>query len=112
MRRRRGKITSRSKTKESKTMNQQVIDKLIAAGGNRWQKSGMDRIYFKASQLGLDYSCYKTGNISSATFNGERISNSEANRMYSAKTYYNVMTNTVVSDNNTLKLAIESIIND
>jgi len=93
-------------------MNQQVIDKLIAAGGNRWQKNGMDRIYFKASQLGLDYSCYKTGNISSATFNGERISNSEANRMCAAKTYYNVVTNTVVSDNSALKAAVDSIINN
>lgn len=91
-------------------MNQQIIEKLLAAGGSRWQKNGMDRIYFNASQLGLDYTCYKTGNISSATFNGERISNSEANRMYCSKTYYNVVTGTVVSDNNTLRAALEEVI--
>jgi|GEM_PF-2872116 len=54
--------------------------------GNRWQKNGMDRIYFNdlATWFGLELSYYKTGNICSATLDGERISNNSA-RHYLSK---------------------------
>ena len=54
-------------------------------GGNLWEKYGHRRIYFDAADIarygGLDWGTYKTGNISSATLNGEKISNSEAKRI-------------------------------
>ena len=91
-------------------MNQTIIDIMISKGGKRWQKNGMDRIYFKAGQLGLDCEFYKSGNISGAKFQGERISNSEAGRMKASITYYNVLTDTIVSDNETLKKAVEKFV--
>jgi len=54
--------------------------------GNRWQKNGMDRIYFNglAEWYGLRCTYYNTGNISSATLNGERISNNSARKIGAA----------------------------
>lgn len=54
--------------------------------GNRWQKNGMDRVYFNnlAEWYGLRLSYYNTGNICSAELNGERISNNSA-RHYLSK---------------------------
>jgi hypothetical protein len=37
--------------------------------------------------VGLDVGYYKTGNIQSASLNGERISNAEAGRLLSAKVW-------------------------
>jgi hypothetical protein len=57
-----------------------TIENLLAIGGKRWQKNGKDRIYINdwASFVGLDTSHYNTGNISSASWQGEPISNSQA----------------------------------
>lgn len=64
---------------------QEQIAILTGFGGSHWQKYGKDRVYFDAaaiaSRQGLDWSNYKTGNISSARLNGEKISNSEARRI-------------------------------
>ena len=51
--------------------------------GNRWQKNGKDRLYFNdlPRLYGLCTNHYHTGNISSATLDGETISNSEARRI-------------------------------
>lgn len=61
--------------------------KLEKLGFKRWQKNGMDRFYINATKLGLEYTTYKTGNVCSAWFRGDAISNCEARRMLSAKTY-------------------------
>lgn len=63
-----------------------ALKALTAAGGTLWEKSGMRRIYFNnlAALMGLSISYYKTGNISSARHNGERISNGAAGRMLSS----------------------------
>ncbi|MFB6805503.1 hypothetical protein [Streptomyces sp. NPDC056387] len=60
-----------------------TAETLTAIGGNRWQKNGMDRIYFDnpAQLAGLETSHYKSGNISGATWQGERISNSQAHQL-------------------------------
>jgi len=54
-------------------------------GGSLWEKHGHRRIYFEganiAQQQGLDWASYNTGNISSATLNGDKISNSECRRI-------------------------------
>lgn len=73
-------------TKEEK------IEAAIKAGGKRWQKGTMDRIYFNAPALGLECEYYKSGNVRSATFNGEDISNKKAGGMLFAKSYIDVVT--------------------
>lgn len=78
-------------TKEDK------ITRLEALGGNRWQKHDKDRIYFNpedlANILGYKWELYNTGNISYATLDSEKISNSEMKRVLSdlrCKLYYDV----------------------
>lgn len=57
--------------------------------GNRWTKAGHDRIYFNdlATWYGLRLDHYKTGNISYAELDGERISNNSARQIASALGY-------------------------
>lgn len=86
------------------------IDELTAKGFKRWQKNGMDRMYINASTLGLICSYYKTGNVRDAYFNGESISNSEARRMLSAKTYIDLKKKVLVSDNCNLTQAAAQLI--
>lgn len=72
--------------------------------GNRWTKKG-DRLYltdaFMLSAIGLEYECYKTGNICSATLNGEHISNSKATKIASflrfAKIYVDLESGEIVN---------------
>lgn len=60
-----------------------TIETLTAIGGNRWTKNGHDRIYFNGVSgfAGLETTNYKTGNIASATYKGETISNSQAYKL-------------------------------
>src|SRR5690606_40070996 len=57
-----------------------TVETLVAIGGNRWTKGNYDRVYFNgwAKFIGLEIERYKSGNIYSASLNGEPISNSEA----------------------------------
>ncbi|MBR1750916.1 MAG: hypothetical protein IJ740_08560 [Ruminococcus sp.] len=69
------------------TITEKSIDELQSMGAKRWTKNGHDRLYLSgagAKIMGLEVSTYKSGNISSATLNGEGISNSEALRIMSA----------------------------
>lgn len=71
---------------EAKTPSKdQLIEKLIEMGANRWTKFGKDRLYFNSREFmensGFEYDSYKTGSIRSAYINGERISSSEATRI-------------------------------
>jgi len=74
------------------------IQRLVKIGGNEWIKGEHHRVYFnsdvQAKMIGLSCSCYKTGNISSATLNGEVISNCEAKRILSSigKLWYDAKT--------------------
>ena len=64
------------------------IKALEKKGFNRWTKGDMDRLYFnieKSEYLDVDY--YKSGNVSSAYLNGERISNAEAYRLMAVKCF-------------------------
>ncbi len=60
-----------------------TAEAMVAIGGSRWVKNGMDRVYINdwARFIGLETSHYNTGNIASAKLDGERISNSEAGRL-------------------------------
>lgn len=86
-------------------MTNEKIRELEGMGFKRWQKGEFDRLYINADQLGLECKYYKTGNIKSACFGGDEISNSEAYRMKAAKTYIDVATGEVFSTNKTLKKA-------
>ena len=59
------------------------VETMTAIGGNRWTKNGMDRVYLNDWEhfAGLNVSRYGTGNISSASYQGEGISNSQAYKL-------------------------------
>lgn len=69
-------------------------DTMTAIGGSRWTRNGLDRVYLNGwtQFIGLETTNYKSGRISSATLNGEEISNGEAYRLAGAvdKVYYDV----------------------
>jgi hypothetical protein len=68
------------------------IETMTAIGGRRWQKNGMDRVYLNDFQTvpGLELDHYKSGSISYATLDGEKVSNSEGGRLATAvdKVYF------------------------
>lgn len=84
-------------------MTEQRIRELERLGFKRWMKGNLDRLYINAVQLGLNCEYYKTGNIKYAEFQGHEISNCEARRMKGAKTYIDLKTEKVYSDNDLLK---------
>jgi hypothetical protein len=59
------------------------IETMTAIGGSRWTKAGHDRVYINgwAAFAGLETSHYGTGNIASASYQGETISNSQAAKL-------------------------------
>ncbi|MDH6710936.1 hypothetical protein P3T27_007687 [Kitasatospora sp. MAA19] len=63
-----------------------TADMVVALGGRRWQKNGMDRVYISdwAEFAGLDVSYYGSGNVSGATLRGRAIANSRAGRLLGA----------------------------
>ena len=60
-----------------------TIETMTAIGGNRWTRNGHDRVYLNdwADFAGIETHHYKTGNISSAYYQGEAISNSQAGKL-------------------------------
>lgn len=56
-----------------------TVDTMTAIGGRHWQKNGMDRVYLNdwPEFAGIKTSRYNTGNIASASYQGEGISNSQ-----------------------------------
>lgn len=54
-----------------------TVDTMVAIGGRRWQKNGMDRVYINdwTEFAGLDVDYYKSGNVCGATFLGHGIAN-------------------------------------
>ena len=60
------------------------IDKLVSEfGGCVWEREGKKRVYFNDIEeiSGLSINRYGTGNVSSASLNGKKISNSHARRI-------------------------------
>lgn len=90
-------------------MNESVIEKLIDLGFKRWTKGNLDRLYVNAAQLGLVCEYYNTGNIRSAEFCGESISNCHARRLKAAKTFIDIKTGRVYSDSDLLTEAAEKL---
>jgi len=78
-------------------MVEKIITCLVELGGNHWEKYGKNRVYFDGSKLavslGYEWDNYNTGNISYAKLDGEKISNSEMNRVLNSlncKLYYDL----------------------
>lgn len=92
------------------TITEKTIETLEKKGFNRWTKAGMDRLYINANSLGLKCEYHKTGNIRAAWFGENSISNSEARRMKCSKTYIDIATGMVISDDEWLKKAAETIL--
>lgn len=71
-----------------------TADHCLTLGGSRWQRNGMDRVYFNnwAHFAGLELSFYNTGNIAAAAWQGERISNAQAHKLHDSidKLYFDV----------------------
>lgn len=63
---------------------------MVAIGGRLWVgRTGIRRVYFDVDKLlDIRVTRYGTGNIASATLDGEPISNSEARRLLAAKTWW------------------------
>lgn len=59
------------------------LSRMLALGGSRWQKNGMDRVYFNnlAGLAGMSYSKYKSGYVSNADIKGRGITNSKASEI-------------------------------
>ena len=91
-------------------MTDESIEKYEQAGFKRWTKNQMDRLYVNANVLGLECTYYKTGNVHSANFNGEDISNSEAYRMKAAKTYIDIKDGKLHADRKDFEEAAEALI--
>ncbi|PHM23010.1 hypothetical protein [Xenorhabdus ehlersii] len=72
-------------------------NKLLKMGFSVWENHGHRRIYINIERFGevfgLELSWYKTGNISSARLNGERISNSRAYQLIPFKAFYDCVKN-------------------
>ncbi len=75
---------------ETATLEELIRQLLVY--GNEWEKAGHHRIYFNdlPKLYGLEIEQYKTGNISSAAVDGERVSNSEGQRIIDRLNYSKV----------------------
>lgn len=71
-------------------MNNEMIKKFEDAGFKRWTKGSLDRLYINPENLCLHVEKYKSGNISYAEFNGEKISNSFARDFLAVRIYVDV----------------------
>ncbi|WP_302420853.1 LPD38 domain-containing protein [uncultured Megasphaera sp.] len=111
------KPTEQPKEKAAGGLTDDEIKTLTDKGFNRWTKKlpngkVIDRLYIDPEYLGLELTRYKSGNISSATFNGETISNSEARRIEGTKCYVDVVTKEVVCDREDLKQAAQEVVDN
>ena len=86
--------------KESRTMEvKDRIEELEAMGFRRWQKGNMDRLYLNYENAGVEIGFYKTGNVSWVHIDGDSVSNAEGRRIMASKTYIDVNTGILHSDN-------------
>jgi hypothetical protein len=69
-----------------------TVETMTAIGGRRWQKAGKDRVYLNGFETvpGLELDHYKSGSISYAALDGEKVSNAEGGRLATAvdKVYF------------------------
>lgn len=84
-------LTDQWKAVRAMRLNEEQIAKLESDGWSRWTKGNFDRLYFNPDKNGvLELTYHKSGNIDSADWNGERVSNGEAYRIKSMKCWVDV----------------------
>lgn len=91
---------------EELKMTNYTKEQLENAGGKYWEMNGMERVYFNDLErfVGLSTARYsRSGNISSASLNGQSISNTKARdiefQMSQGKIWYGINTNVFNSKN-------------
>lgn len=67
-------------------LSDEEIEDLISKGLRRWQRGDKDRLYVNVKDL-IECTYYDSGNLSSASIDGERISNSKGKKYLGSKTY-------------------------
>lgn len=74
-----------------------TAEAVIALGGRRWQRSGMDRVYLNdwLQYAGIEIDYYKSGNICGASIDGRGVANSRIGRIVStvSKVYFDTADN-------------------
>lgn len=73
-------------------LNEKQIAAYEAKGFRRWTKGNMDRLYINIENLGAEISYYGTGNVRSAKWQGEQVSNADGRRLHSSKLFVDVNT--------------------
>lgn len=91
-------------------MKNELIAALENKGFKRWTKGDMDRLYIDPTCIGLELEFYKTGNVSNAYLNGERISNTRGREMKAAKCYIDITAGKCVSSYDVFVEAMEQIL--
>ena len=79
-------------TTKTNALTESQIATYEAHGFHRWTMRDMDRLYINAKDLGLEVEYYKTGNVKSARWQGQHISNADARRLLSSKVFIDVKT--------------------
>lgn len=71
-------------------MTTYTAEQIEAIGGSRWTKNGKDRVYLNDwhALARLEITRYHSGNISSATLDGEPLSNTKARLCAIGKVYW------------------------
>ena len=89
------------------------IAKMTAIGGREWEKGAHHRIYFNsdviARLLNIEVEFYKSGNLSYAEKDGEKISNAEAGRYLCYKVFYDLVKGKFFSDSPRADEILETI---
>lgn len=84
-------LTDQWKAIKTIKLNDNQIEALENDGWSRWTKGNFDCFYFNPDKNGvLELTYYNSGNIDTADWDGERISNGEAYRIKGMKCYINV----------------------
>ena len=73
-------------------LDKETIEAYEAAGAKRWTIGEYDRLYISIELLGLKCWYYNSGNVSSAEWCGDEISNANARRILASKVYVDVST--------------------
>lgn len=90
-------------------LSEETIAKLKRHGFRRWTKNGKDRLYIDPPYLGLKCLYYYNGNICSAYLDGEYLEQKEAGRLMATKTYIDVCTEEIFSEDERLLKAAKEL---
>ena len=93
-------------------LTNEQIEKLESKGFRRWTKGNYDRLYINSKDLGLYVEKYKTGNISYAEIDGEKIPNSKAGRLLSGKNFIDVKTGKITACCEAFDEKIQNVLNE